>query len=306
MKKNKVLTEKYRPKSVREVIGAPKQLFSFIEGDKNVIPHILLHSKQPGTGKTSIAHAMIKDLKADYIELNASDERKMEDVREKVKRFVETASISSDIKVVLLDECDGMLKGSQEVLRNLMEKYSAKFIITANNIEKIIEPIQSRCYSINLQSPRKEEINLHLKNIASKEGIKVHEDAFDKFIDIHYPSIRDMITHMQTLWLEVNDEILPTHVKKEEEYFEEIYNLVKEGKLPDARKQWLENGYNLRRMVRKFFELLLQESDLLVIKKGVDVIAEMEYRMAVHADNDITCFWGCKKLRGVFQSQSKD
>ena len=145
MENNQVWTEKYRPKEWDGLICDFKEKFIRLLKEPKQMQHILLFSQKPGTGKTTIAKIIINQLKADNLQLNASDERKMEVIREKIKTFVKSMSSNPGVpRIVFLDECDGMLKASQEALRSLMEEYTdnAKFILTCNNIDKIIEPIQ--------------------------------------------------------------------------------------------------------------------------------------------------------------------
>ena len=145
--KNLIWVEKYRPKTVDEVISIHKnKIKNYIT--KSAIPHFLLSSKSPGTGKTSTALAIINDLGCDFLVLNSSDDRKIETIREKVSVFSKLQSSKVGVKrCVIMDEFDGMLKISQNALRNTMETYSKNcfFILTCNSIEKVIEPIQSRC-----------------------------------------------------------------------------------------------------------------------------------------------------------------
>lgn len=293
-------TEKYRPKSMKEVIGAPEDVIRLL-ATPTKLPHLLLHSKQPGTGKTSIAEAIGKDLKATVLEMNASDERKIEDIREKVKRFVQTAAIGGGMKIVILDECDGMIKGSQEALRRIMEKYPARFIITANNLEKIIPALQSRCRVINLQFPKRDEILGRLAKICIGENVEIDTEALTKVIDIHYPSIRDMITTLQMLSIQ-NIKITEDMVKKKEEHYKIMYDMIKTKPAPEVRREWITNGYPPHDVLRAFFEFAMEDMSLIssgAIKPVIELIAEAEYRMAVTADPDITMFWLVMKLRGV-------
>jgi replication factor C small subunit len=151
--------EKYRPRSLDEVVNQKEivdRLKRFIS-ERNV-PHMLF-AGPPGTGKTTVAHAMAHDLYGEnyrqyMLELNASDERKIEVIRTKVKEFARSRVVGEvPFKIVLLDEADNMTADAQQALRRLMELYSAntRFILTANYPSKIIEPIQSRCAVLDLQ-----------------------------------------------------------------------------------------------------------------------------------------------------------
>ena len=162
-----IWTEKYRPKRVSEMVGDFKEkIIKYLE-DPASIPHFLLYSKSPGTGKTTLAKAIINELelKRDSLVLNSSDDRKIDTIREKVKEFSMTKGTKPGIRrVVFLDEFDGMLKASQDALRNIMETYASNvfFILTCNNINKVIEPLQSRCLKVAFTYPDKKEVKTFL------------------------------------------------------------------------------------------------------------------------------------------------
>ncbi len=143
-----------------------EKIIKYLE-DPASIPHFLLYSKSPGTGKTTLAKAIINELelKRDSLVLNSSDDRKIDTIREKVKEFSMTKGTKPGIRrVVFLDEFDGMLKASQDALRNIMETYASNvfFILTCNNINKVIEPLQSRCLKVAFTYPDKKEVKTFL------------------------------------------------------------------------------------------------------------------------------------------------
>jgi len=295
--KNKIWTEKYRPKTIHEVIGAPDSIKNAMK-EPDRFPHLFLFSKKPGTGKTTIAKALIKDLKAEGLFLNASDERKIEDIREKVKRFAETVGFSNSRKIVFLDECDGMPKLSQEALRSIIERYNAIFILTANNKDKIIEPLQSRCMPINLQFPDKKEVINLLKKIGNNENIKISDEALEKLCDLYYPSIRNMIIKMQELSY-FGKEINVDDITKDISHYFKLYEQFKKGNILQIRKEWIEKGYDLRELIKNFFEFVMNDEQLSIANKKtlINIIAESDYRMALGSDNDITMFWAIMQMR---------
>ena len=142
MNKVGVWNEIYRPTKLSEVINLPQQLPPLINDN---LPHLLLHGV-PGIGKTTTARIIIKQLGAECLELNASDERGIDTIREKVKSFAASMSMNGKIKIVFLDECDGLTPQAQESLRNIIEKYHkfCRFVGSANYINKIIDPLKSR------------------------------------------------------------------------------------------------------------------------------------------------------------------
>ena len=149
---NSIWTEKYRPKTLNEMVLSPdnRNYFSSLKGE---VPNLLFIGT-PGIGKTTIAKVIVQDiLKCQYLYINASDENGIDTIRNKVNNFSQTKSFDGNIKIVILDECDGITIDGQRALRNTMEEYSAytRFILTANYKHKIIPPIQSRaqCFDLN-------------------------------------------------------------------------------------------------------------------------------------------------------------
>ena len=289
-----VYIEKYRPQKLDEMIGIDKELFKTLISNPSKLPNILLYSPQPGTGKSSLAKVLIKELGAESLQLNASDERSIDVVRNKIKRFVETCSINPDTpKIVLLDEVDGMKgKGddTQEALRGIMENKKTKFILTCNDVNDVIEPIQSRCsLKINMQLPNKDEIYKHLLFICEKENIKITEEALEEIVKLYYPSIRNMLNYLYTLSLKGLNNVNLKDIEKLKGIYENLYNKVKSGLLLDARKEWLEFNYPLRDVLKYFFISIIKEGPV-TIEQIIKLITETDYRFSVHVDNDINMF----------------
>jgi len=283
--------EKYRPKKLDDMIGIDKEYFRRILTTPKSLPHFLLYSTKPGTGKTSLAKVIINELNADSLILNASDDRTIDVVRDKIRRFVETKSFNPDVpKIVFLDEVDGMRgrgDDTQMALRSLMESYPAKFILTCNNINKVIEPLQSRCVKLNLQFPPKEEILERLKSITSKESLTPKGDSLHTLVETYYPSVRDMLNYLYHLKLQGVNEF--SDIKKDKGEYEETYKLILDGKLLDARMEWLSKGYQLREFLKFIFEESISR-EFVTIESIISLIAETDYRLCVHADPDITMF----------------
>ena len=200
MKTNTLWVEKYRPDVLENYIGnehLKSQIAKNIEeGD---LPHYLFHG-QAGTGKTTLAKILTKNIDCDYLYINASDENNVENIRTKVKGFAMTYSTAiSNIKIVILDECDFMSVNAQAALRNLMESYSAhcKFILTCNYKEKVIDPLQSRCQDYELIPPNRSEVGKHCVKILEAESVQYEVETIATIIDACYPDIRRVINYLQ-------------------------------------------------------------------------------------------------------------
>jgi DNA polymerase III delta prime subunit len=190
--------ERYRPSKLSEYVGN-EQVKETIQQylDTNDIPHLLLYGKA-GTGKTTLAKLIVNTIKCDSMIINASDENNVETVRTKVKNFASSVGFAG-FKVIILDEFDYMTPNAQAILRNLMETFSkhCRFILTCNYIEKIIDPIQSRCQSFLITPPNKKDVAIQMSNILNAEGIKFDVKNLADVINSYYPDIRKVINTCQ-------------------------------------------------------------------------------------------------------------
>ena len=184
---SEIWTEKYRPEEFSEVVGQ-NDIVKRIESLTNSlnIPH-LLFAGPAGIGKSTLALIVVKKLfkegwKESYLELNASDERGIQIVREKVKNFARTRSIGKvPFKVIFLDEADALTPEAQQALRRTMENYSSncRFVLSCNYSSKIIDPIQSRCAIFRFKLLEKKDIGQRLKTIAEKEKLTLSQEAIE-------------------------------------------------------------------------------------------------------------------------------
>jgi replication factor C small subunit len=200
MKQHTLWIEKFRSQTLEQYIGndAIKARIADCIA-KNDIPH-LLFAGSAGTGKTTLAKLIVKNIQCDYLYINASDENGIDTIRDKVKGFASTASFQP-IKIVILDEADFLTQPAQAALRNLIEEYSAytRFILTCNYVERLIEPLQSRCELHMLKPPTKGAVAKHIcTNVLDVEGITYEMVDVAKVINEFYPDIRSVIKVLQS------------------------------------------------------------------------------------------------------------
>ena len=193
--------ERYRPQDLSTYVGN-EHLKSKVERflDDGNIPHLLLYGRAGG-GKTTLAKIIVNNTECDYLYINASDERNIDLVRDKLKTFASSVGFKP-MKVVILDEADYLnVNSAQPALRNLMETFSAhcRFILTCNYVEKIIDPIQSRCQTYKIVPPSKKEVALHAKNILEKENISFDLDDLALVVTAGYPDLRKVINELQRM-----------------------------------------------------------------------------------------------------------
>ena len=186
--------EKYRPQKLEDYVGnevIKNKIADYIK--ESSIQNLLFYGVA-GTGKTTLAKLITKNIDCDLLYLNASDERGIDTIREKIQPFAASMGFN-DIKIVILDEADYLTPQAQATLRHTIEACSSttRFILTCNYLERIISPLQSRCQTFEITPPSKQEVNYKCQNILTKEKILFYDNNIDDVINTHYPDIRKII-----------------------------------------------------------------------------------------------------------------
>ena len=230
-----LLVEKYRSKDLDEYVGnehIKKTIQQYL--NQNDIQNLIFYGPA-GTGKTTLAKLIVKNLDCDYLYINASDERGIETIRDKVSGFASTASFKP-IKVVILDEADFLTIQAQASLRNVIETFSrtTRFIMTCNYVERIIDPLQSRCQVLKVIPPSKKEVAVHLAKVMAHEAISYDVEDIKTIVNQYYPDLRKCLN---TIQLSTQDQklVIDKSVLVSSNY---MTSILKE--LSNAKPKWRE------------------------------------------------------------------
>jgi len=291
-----IWVEKYRPKTLDEVVGQDEiveRLKAYVK-HKNV-PH-LMFAGPAGTGKTTCALALTKELfgetwKQNFNELNASDERGINIIRGKIKDFARTAPMGkAGFKIIFLDEADSLTSDAQAALRRTIEKYShiCRFILSVNYSSKVIEPIQSRCTVFRFSPIREDDIKKYMRKIAQKEKLEITQDGLETLIFISKGDMRKAINVLQvgaSISKKITAQLLyETSATAKPEDVKNLINTALTGKFMVARNQLYDllikyglSGEDVIRQIHQsIFDLSIpDESKIKLIEKT----GEIEFRL---------------------------
>ncbi len=296
--------EKYRPKSLGQIVNQKdivERLASFVK-TRN-IPHCIF-AGPPGTGKTTAALCLAHDLygeiyRENLMELNASDERGINVVRETVKTFARVRTLGEiPFKILILDEADNMTSDAQQALRRTMERYTetCRFILIANYSGKIIEPIQSRCAPFRFTYLPREEQDVYLKHIAQSENVSLLKDGLDAIYDVCGGDLRRAVNSLQasaSLEKSVDSETVYSVVGRANPT--DVHAMIKiamDGNFLEARKRLREMilkygvaGSDIIKQIHiELFRLDIPEDKKI---KLADIVGEVDFRLIEGADEEV-------------------
>lgn len=306
-----LFVEKYRPETVNQVIlpNKIKKFFLKLVAEKE-IPNLFLFSSAPGTGKTTIAKALVNDIKVDSIYINISLDRGIDTLRNRISKFASSYSMFGDNeggkKICILDEFDGSTPELQSALRAFMEEFqdSCRFIICCNYATKVIEPLKSRCQLVDFNMTSK-DIQDELKPIIVKrlcgllkfEKIDFEVETVSKIVETFYPDMRRMINLLQQY--SKNNGIIDSGIFNVEKIDTEFYDLILNRKLTAARKYLIERNYNYSEMYRNLFDNFVPMLDKSKQAQSIIILAEYMHRDSSVLDKELN-FTACMlELMGI-------
>ena len=292
---DKIWVEKYRPHKLEDLILDDKSL-RIVKQFKGEIPNLLFVGS-PGTGKTTLARILVNDvLNCNYLYINASDESGIDVIRHNITNFAQTKSFDGGIKVVILDEADGLTSQAQAALRNTMETYAkyCRFILTANYKHKIIPALQSRCQSLDLK-PVIDQAVKRCYNILQQENININDEQKKKFVMLvkrYFPDLRKTINELQKSV--IDNELCIDSNGSDSELLQKIFEGLQKDSL-GVRKYLIENEDRFQgdydTLMANFLDYLYDQNIADMKKKEmIAIIADHLYKSAFVVDKEINAF----------------
>ena len=294
---NNLWVEKYRPKTLEDFVVSDtnKSVINSFKSKKE-IPNLLFLGT-PGLGKTTLAKILVNDiLDCQYLYINASDENGIDTIRNKVTSFAQTKSFDGKIKVIILDETDGLSIDAQRALRNTMEEFAkiTRFILTANYKYRVIPALQSRCQSFDLTPPL-DGVVKRCAQILKVEKIEIPSAEKAKlleFIKDNYPDLRKCINELQKFSSTGTLSLVDT---SNNEVLELIFNEIQKKNITTLRKALIENenqfNHDYVLLMRNLFNFIdKQELQVNVKKQYLLTLSEYIYRSSFVVDQEINCY----------------
>jgi len=278
--------EKYRPTTLEEYVGnetIKNKIADYLK--QGSIQNLLFHGVA-GTGKTTLAKLISKNLNCDLLYINASDERGIDTIRDKIIPFASSMSFN-DVKIVILDEADYITPQAQATLRNTIESCSktTRFILTCNYLERIISPLQSRCQTFEITPPSKLEVTSKCQNILLEESVTytdIHE-----VINTHYPDIRKIINTLQGSVVDGRIKIDSTSLKNTQLGGLIVDALIRKAKLSEIRQIIADSG---SREFDDLFKYIYDKSNTLFGDnegEAILIIAKYQYEYTFVLEKEI-------------------
>lgn len=296
--------EKYRPKSMGEMVLSEKYQNSFNEYiASGEIPHLLFFGPA-GSGKTTIAFILLEALNCSRLVLNASSkDRGIETMRGKVKTFASSMALNNRPKVVFMDEADGMLGDAQRALKNTIEAYASqcRFIFTCNEIDRIDPAIKSRCIKYEFTAFPQGQLLAQSTAILDKENVHYETEDVEKIISQYYPDIRSVVNTLQAC--SIGGRLDPDAVSKNTINQEAVLDAIIKGRV-DQLRVLLSGMANFQFLYDFLFNVLISVDDLTEEEKkdSVSLLAEHMFRDASVANREINFVACCIGLMGVLKA----
>jgi DNA polymerase III delta prime subunit len=289
--------EKYRPQSVGDIIlpSSLKRYFNKVVKEDKQIANIILFSSNPGSGKSSLSHAICKDLDTEYLYYNTSKDNSIDLLRNNITKFATSKTLDGKNKIVILDELGNhAISGLQDGLRADLELFhnTCRFIITTNYINRIIDPLKSRCELIDFNFTEKSivdemkpKIIKRLILILKNEKIEFTEEIISKIVDKYYPDIRYMIKVLQQYSKE--NAKIDENILKYESVDVELFDMIINKKFSSARKYIIERNYNPEALYRSFYDEMIPKLPKEIQGQVIILTADYLYRNGQVLDKEI-------------------
>jgi DNA polymerase III delta prime subunit len=296
--RNKIWVESYRPKTVDELI-LPEHTMNMLRKfrDTGDVPNMLFHSNTPGTGKTSAAKALARDLGYDVMVINGSDtaESGIDALRTNIRTFASSVSLDNTKKMIIIDEGDYLSNTVQPALRNFLESFSKNciFVITCNYVNRIIEPLRSRLSMVEFTIPSTEKITIlkqfhkRVMQILDTEGVTYEPKLIAQFIAKSFPDFRKTINELQRLSFDgtLDDSIL-SNTKIEE--LKRLFEVLKTKNFKETRKWVVENiDIGTNDIFRSIYDNMNDFVEPKSIPLLVTILADYQHKSVTVADQEI-------------------